>query len=181
MGGPTLTLPVVLALWELECCQPHATVGDEWSAMLVMAVGDPWWIQYATEPVSDDVRNLGVVDVEGVVLRPAEAGRRVGLVAAGPVRFTAAYVTAGQHSFRGVMHHEAHGGGGDDLFAAEVECVGTVRRIQGVSYRYEERPGVEEGIVPVAQEPPVELTSTDGARKFSEYLLTIEFQPGAVE
>jgi hypothetical protein len=177
-----LTLPVTLDSGDLECCQPHATVGEEWTALLALDDGDPWWLQFATEPVPQGTRDFGVIELEGVVLRPALRPHDLGLVATGPVRLSVRGVGAGQRQFRGVIRHEAHGGGPEGVLASEIECVGTVRRIQGVSYRYEDGHD-EEGPVPIAQEPPVDLQSTaeDEYFSFSNYLLTIEFQPGAAE
>ena len=174
-----ITLPVMLDSWELECCQPHATVGEEWTALMVLDLGGPWWLRYATGPVPDDVRSFGVVELEGVVLRPAPRPHDLGLVATGPVRFAASVMAADQHLFRGVIRHEAHGGGPEGVLGTEIECTGTVRRIQGVAYRHESQLlDGEEGMVPVAQEPPVDLRSTaDG--QFDTYVLTIEFLPGA--
>ena len=174
----SITLPVMLDSWELECCQPDAVVGEPWTAFLVLGAAEPGWLEYATDPVPDSVRDFGVVEFVGTVLRPAPRAEHAGLVATGPVRVAVVDVRGDQQRFRGVLQHEVHGQV-EGVLSTENECTGIVRRIQGIAFRREEKLwDGEPASVPVAQEPPVDLEST-ATRGYDTYALTIEFAPGA--
>jgi hypothetical protein len=174
-------LPVWVSTWEFECCQPDAAVGEPWTAYLFLREGDPWWIEYATTPVADNVLAFGRVAFDGVVLRPASGPNGAALVAHGPVRLAVPGTTdATSTRFEGVIEHEGHGGGdADGIGDYDVECTGIVRAVHGIAHQYEPRLLDEgEGMVPVGQAPPIACESTRD-RAFDTYVVTIEFGPGA--
>lgn len=169
-----LHLIIWAASWELECCQPVATVGKPWlAARLRLAPADPWWPQYARGPVAPEVISLGVVELEGVGERAA-VGQRPAFSASGACRSSCP--TSPRWAPRGcgagcgwtpttAGGHEAVKGEA----AGALERRGTVRRVRGIPLVYETRGHLH---VPTGQEPPVELPSTSSAR-FPEFLIDL--------
>ena len=150
-------LPVWVATWEYECCQPDASVGAAWKGSVFLHGAEPWW---ATEPSSlpPEVLQLGVVDLEVRVLRPAPGVGGAALVAADDIRLGAVGLdlSDGPQRIVGRVVFEGHvGPGGVDL--DEVECHGTVRRVRRVPLLRENRDGMW---VPIRQLPPVDVDST---------------------
>ena len=83
-----MRVPIWVAAFELECCQPDATVGEPWTAsVVVLKSADPWWAEYAAEPVPEEIRTMGVVDLEGTTAS-ATLHARAGIVDIGPVSYT---------------------------------------------------------------------------------------------
>jgi hypothetical protein len=170
----SITLPVWVSTDEFECCHADAVVGEPWTANLHLEAGDPWWIEHATEPVPESVRTFGSVSLEGTVLRAAADSRHSALVAVGPVHVAVLGATT-ETRFSGFLVHEGHGPVEPGIGDYEVECTGVVRAVHGIKYRFDRRLlDGEDTWVPVAQDPPVECTSTE-ARHFDTYVLTIEF------
>ena len=135
-------------------------------------------MEHATQAVPEEVRNLGVIEFDGTVLRPAADEWHAGLVETAPIRVAVSGVAAGQEHFRGVLEHAVHGAD-EGVLEYENACTGVVRRIQGIAFRREDKLwDGEPAFLPVAQEPPVDLESTI-TRGFDTYVLTIEFGPGA--
>ena len=63
-----MKLPIWIASWEIECCQPDAIIGKTWTTYPFLNPGTlPWWAGHATTPIPDDVISLGTIDMPGTV------------------------------------------------------------------------------------------------------------------
>lgn len=174
-----MQVPIWVSAFELECCQPDATVGEEWVAsVVVLKPPEPWWAQHWPEPVSEEVLTLGVAELEGtaasVTLHSRSAivdvgGGRVivpGVPSEGPA------VISGRLWLDAHEHPEHQGVPG-------LEWRGMVERILGIRLLY--RPVTVYRAIPFRQEPPVELRSTSDRRDpamidrgFAEFLVYLE-------
>ncbi|MGH9280494.1 MAG: hypothetical protein ACRD12_20670 [Acidimicrobiales bacterium] len=168
-----MIIPIWVASWEIECCQPEAVVGQGWAApFLKLLPPEPWWREYASGQITAEIEALGVVDLDGEVVREstddAPAVFRSGavrVVVRGPLDPDATHV-------RGRLLFEGHDGPGvgPGVSHDKLECRGIARRVRGIPLLYELRDGTH---VPVAQDEPVDLTST-ADRRFPEYLIELE-------
>ena len=179
-----MLLYVWLSAWEMECCQPELTVGDTWGGSFYLRPAEPWWTQYAKEPLASEVRDLGVVEFDGDVLRPARKDTDAAYVSLGSASVGVIGATrAGHQHFRGRLDFEGHGGGEPGTELDDLDCVGTVRRVRGISYVYgpnEVDPDDEEmAQVPTAQNAPRDLQTTfdrtfTGGHEFGTYLIDLD-------
>ncbi len=174
-----MQLPIWVSAFELECCQPDATVGDPWVASVVgLKPADPWWAQHSPDPVPDSVRSLGVVELEGAAASTTLHARSA-IVDLGGVRVIVPGVTGnGTVSVRGRLWLDAHEHP-EYQNVPGLEWRGIVRRIRGIRLLYQ--PVTVYLAIPVRQEPPVELRSTSNRkdpamldRGFSEFLIDLE-------
>ncbi|HYN99494.1 MAG TPA: DUF6578 domain-containing protein [Actinomycetota bacterium] len=174
-----MQVPIWVSAWELECCQPDATVGERWTASLVgLKPPEPWWAQHAPQPIPDDVRSLGVVNLTGTAVSTT-LHERSKIVDVGGYRVivpgapnTREIAVNGRLWLDGHEHPEYQG-------AAGLEWTGVVRRIRGIRLIYQ--PVTVYLAIPVRQEEPVDLTSTSDRndprmsdRGFSEFLIDLE-------
>ena len=156
-----MTVPVWVQSWEFECCQPDVSVGQQWDATVVLRPPEPWWEHFASSPLSENVRHLGVAEV-GIVTRPD-----------GVLHVTMDEPAATR--FRGRLVFDAHNVSDDEQ---QVVITGVVRRIRGVELTQAMRPG--EVIVPVGQSEPVDVSATGPgtdepvAREFTEFIIDVE-------
>jgi len=173
-----MNLPIWVSAWELECCQPDATVGEPWVASVVgLKPPDPWWAEHAPEPVPDEVRSLGVVNLEGTAASVTLHARSA-IVDLGGVRVIVPGVrSSGRVPVNGRLRLDAHEHP-EYQGAQGLEWNGMVTRIRGIRLIYQ--PVTVYLAIPVRQENPVELHSTsdpnDAAmadRGFSEFLIDI--------
>lgn len=162
-------IPVWVASWEIECCQPEAVVGQEWAApFLRLAPPEPWWLAHASAPIPPEVEALGVVELDGAVVRDAASGALATCRSGDLCIVTPSPMTADAGRIRGRLWFESHGGPG--VSEDRLECRGVVRRVRGIPLVYELR---ERTQVPVAQAEPVDLASTT-EHGFPEYLIDLE-------
>lgn len=174
-----MNVPIWVSAWELECCQPDATVGEPWvSSVVGLKPPDPWWAEHAPEPVPDEVRKLGVVDLEGTAAS-VTLHERSAIVDLGGVRVIVEGVrSSGQVSVNGRLWLDAHEH--PEYQGAEgLEWRGVVTRIRGIRLIYQ--PVTVYLAIPVRQEAPVDLRSTSDRRDpamtdrgFSEFLIDLE-------
>ena len=174
-----MLLCVWVAAWEFECCQPDLTVGDTWGGAFYLSAAEPWWSKYASSPLPREVRDFGVVEFDGDVIRPARSDSDAAFVAVGAARVGVFGATASGHQhFRGRLDFEGHGGGGYEI--DDLDCAGTVTRIRGVSYTYAPTDSVDdEGMAPVAQNEPRDLQTTfnpeaTGGHEFGIFLIDLD-------
>ncbi|MEX0790587.1 MAG: DUF6578 domain-containing protein [Actinomycetota bacterium] len=173
-----MRVPIWVSAWELECCQPNATVGERWTVSPIgLKPPDPWWAEHAPGPVPDDVLALGVVTLDGTaasttlhdrstivdlggnrVIVPGGGGREVRL--------------HGRLWLDGHEHPEYQGASG-------LEWTGIVRRIRGIRLVYQ--PVTVYLAIPVEQMKPVDLSSTSEINDprladhgFAEFLIDLE-------
>jgi hypothetical protein len=173
-------VPIWISSWEIECCQPEASVGHEWVGPALWLRGsEPWWRKYVDAPLPPEVETLGVADLEGEVVVPAGSTDRPGVFRVGTLEILVPEArTVGRQSIRGRLHAQSHQGPTEPGFG--LHCRGVVRRVRGIPLVYELRDVVK---VPVAQGKPVELQSTGAGRPpdylpgvapFPEFLIDLE-------
>lgn len=155
-------------------------MGQPWVASIVgLRPPEPWWAEHAREPVPEEVRSLGVIDLQGspdsVTLNSQSTIVSVGSGLRVVVPGSAAGDPVPVHGRLWLDAHEYPEYAG----AQDLQWRGTVRRILGIRLIYE--PVTVYLAIPVRQEPPVELGSTAGDsspgtadRDFSEYLIELE-------
>ena len=174
-----MRVPIWVAAFELECCQPDATVGEPWTAsVVVLKSADPWWAEYAPEPVPEEIRTMGVVDLEGTTAS-ATLHARAGIVDIGPFRVIVPGATGtGPLRVRGRLWLDAHEHP-EFQQASGLRWQGVVRRILGIQLVY--RPVTVYRAIPIRQKAPVLLGSTSDRRDpamadraFSEFLIEVE-------
>jgi hypothetical protein len=174
-------LYVWVEAWEIECCQPELTVGDTWGGDFYLRAAEPWWSKYASGPVPTEVRDFGVVEFDGDVIRPARSDSDAAFVAVGAARVGVFGATAsGLQHFRGRLESENHGGGGYEIDG--LNCEGTITRIRGVSYTYAPKDSndeLEATHVPIAQNEPRDLQTTfnaaaTGGHEFGLFLIDLD-------
>jgi hypothetical protein len=156
-------------------------VGDTWGGAFYLRPADPWWSKYAGDPLPAEVRDFGVVEFDGDVLRPARSDSEAAFVAVGAARVGVMGATApGRQHFRGRFESESHGGGGCEI--DDLDCEGTITRVRGISYTYAPNDSDDDEeltIVPVAQNEPRDLQTTfnpasTGGHEFSRFLIDLE-------
>jgi hypothetical protein len=174
-----MRVPIWVSAFELECCQPDATVGEQWVASaVVLKPPEPWWAKHSPEPVPDEVLTLGVASLEGtaasVTLHSRSAIVDVGcgrvivpeVASAGPVAvYGRLWLDAHEHpEYQGV---------------AGLGWSGVVERIRGIRLVYQ--PVTVYRAIPIRQEAPVELKSTSDRndpamldRAYAEFLIDLE-------
>lgn len=174
-----MNVPIWVAAWELECCQPDATVGERWAASVVgLKPPEPWWAEHAPEPLPEEVLALGAVDLEGTAASVTLHARSA-IVDVGGGRV----IVPGARSSRVVPVHgrlwlDAHEH--PEYQGAEgLKWTGVVSRIRGIRLIYQ--PVTVYLAIPVRQEAPVDLRSTSDRkdramadRGFSEFLIDLE-------
>lgn len=173
-----MRVPIWVSAVELECCQPDATVGESWVASVVgLKPADPWWAEHSPEPVPDEVRSMGVVDLEGTAAS-ATLHARAAIVDVGGFRVVVPGARTGAVPVRGRLRLDAHEYP-EFQGVAGLQWEGVVRRISGIRLVYQ--PVTVYLAIPVRQEPPVDLASTSGRkdplmadREFSEFLIELE-------
>jgi hypothetical protein len=174
-----MRVPIWVSAWELECCQPNATVGDRWTISLVgLKPPEPWWAVHVPDPIPDEVRELGVVRLWGTTASTTLHERST-IVDLGGYRVIMPGSGSGPEVelhgrlwLDGHEHPEYQGTPG-------LQWTGTVRRIRGIRLRYQ--PVTVYLAIPVEQYEPVELRSTSDRhepeladRAFSEFLIDLE-------
>ena len=170
-GGPVVIrdpypfpviVPVFVSAWEIDCCQPDATVGEEWTACLFLFPARPWWAREGEQASADP--QLGLVDLEVNVVRPASTDESMALVDAGAIRLGVRGLRAtGSHRLQGRVVSEWHGPDPEGGQLEEVACRGVVRRVRLVPVEYE--PRGDRAWFPVAELPAVEVRSTAERRR----------------
>src|SRR5436309_12628213 len=104
-------MPVWAATWEFECCQPEAVVRHAWDAALFLHQPRPWWA-LADAAIEPAVCDLGVVELDVDVIRPAPHPDGAALLGVGAVRLggVGMDLSAGSHHVRGRLVFEGHVG-----------------------------------------------------------------------
>lgn len=174
-----MRVPIWVSAWELECCQPNATVGERWTVSVVgLKPPEPWWARHAPDPVPNEVLELGVVRLTGTTASTT-LHERSRIVDLGGYRVIMPGAGGGPEVeihgrlwLDGHEHPEYQGTPG-------LEWAGTVRRIRGIRLRYQ--PVTVYLAIPVEQHEPVELKSTSDRDEpgpadhgFSEFLIDLE-------
>lgn len=174
-----MEIPIWVSAWELECCQPHATVGEPWVASVVgLKPPEPWWAEHAPDPVPQDVLTLGVVTLQGVAVSRSLHTRSAIVDLGGYRVIVPGGGASGEMPVSGRLWLDAHEH--PEYRGVEgLEWRGTVRRIRGIRLIYQ--PVTVYLAIPVRQEEPVELRSTSDRkdpamldRGFSEFLIDLE-------
>ncbi|MFN2608578.1 MAG: hypothetical protein ABR511_11920 [Acidimicrobiales bacterium] len=157
-----MVLPVFAAAWELECCQPEATVGQAWSACLFLNPPVPWWTEEDDEGASESA--LGVMELDVDVLRGAEGDEAMALADAGPVCLGVKGLReTGRRLLCGRISSEWHGPGPEGVSLGDVECTGNVRRVRLFPIAFERRG--DRAWFPVEELSPVDVRSTGDRRR----------------
>lgn len=174
-----MNVPIWVSAWELECCQPDATVGERWVASVIgLRPPEPWWAEHAPDPIPEEVRSLGVVDMEGTAASRTLHSRST-IVDIGGSRVIVPDVTgSGIVKVHGRLWLDAHEH--PEYRGTEgLVWTGVVRRIRGIRLIYQ--PVTVYLAIPVRQEKPVELSSTSDRndpamsdRGFSEFLIDLD-------
>lgn len=176
-----MVIPIWVSAVELECCQPSATVGDIWVAsVVVLRPPDPWWSEHAPDPVPDEVRTMGVVEMEGVAASTTLRARTAIVDINGKRVIVPGKVGGGAVAVHGRLWLDAHEH--PEYRRMEgLEWRGMVRRIRGIRLKYQ--PVTVYLAIPVSQEEVVDLTSTNGRvdsamqdRGFAEFLIDLEIE-----
>ena len=174
-----MRVPIWVSAFELECCQPDATVGEEWVAsVVVLKPANPWWARHSPEPVPDEVRRLGVVDLDGTASSVTLHARSAIVDVGGAPVVVPGVTSPGPVKVQGRLWLDAHEHP-EYQAMKQLEWHGTVRRIRGVRLVYQ--PVTVYLAIPIRQEPPVELMSTSARRDpamadrgFAEFLVDLE-------
>lgn len=164
-----MILPIWVASWEIECCQPDAIVGQPWAAPFVrLGPPEPWWIGYADTPPPADVMELGVTELEGEVAK-ASTDQHPGVFRTEAFRVVVpGPLPADTRQLRGRLGFEGHDGPGVE--DQRLDISGIVRRVRGIPLVYEVRDRMH---IPIGQDAPVDVDSTT-VRGFPEYLVDVE-------
>lgn len=158
-----MILPVFVANWELDCCQPEARIGEEWTGCLFLDPPTPWWVQDQNEGTSSEP-GFGAIEVDVDVLRMATTDEAMALVDAGPARLGVKGLRGtGRHRLRGRISSWWHGPDPEGVQLQEVACRGVVRRVRLVPVEFERRG--ERSWFPVAELAPIDVRSTDERRR----------------
>lgn len=167
-----MILPIWVASWEIECCQPDATVGEPWAAPFVLLMPpEPWWIEYVDIPPPAEVMELGVVELDGEVTSETTA-EHPGVFQADTLRVVVrSPLTFGTRELRGRLSFEGHDGPG--MPDKKLKVGGTVRRVRGIPLRYELR---DRRRVPIGQDDALDIESTI-VRGLPEFLVDLELNP----
>lgn len=151
-----------VSAWEMDCCQPDATVGEAWSGCLFLLPPRPWWVQRGDH--WSDEPDLGVVEFDVEVVRSAMADDAMALIDAGPVRFGMEGLRGkGRRRVRGRVISEWHGPDPKGVKLEEVACEGLVRRVRLVPVEFERRG--EKAFHPTARLAPIDVRSTSERRR----------------
>ncbi len=146
----------------MDCCQPDATVGEEWSGCLFLYPPKPWWAE-DRERWGDDPE-LGVIELDVDVVRSARSDDAMALVDAGDLRLGVKGLRGkGRRRVRGRVMSEWHGPDPKGVKLEEVACKGVVHRVRLVPIEFERRG--EKAFYPIAQLAPVEVHSTSERRR----------------
>jgi hypothetical protein len=174
-----MQIPIWVSAWELECCQPDATVGEPWVASVIgVKPPKPWWVEHTAETVPEDVLTLGVVNLQGVAVSRS-LHTRSAIVDLGGYRVIVPEArSSGPVNVSGRLWLDAHEH--PEYRGVEgLEWKGVVRRIRGIRLIYQ--PVTVYLAIPVRQEEPVELRSTSDRkdpamqdRGFSEFLIDLD-------
>jgi len=157
------------------------TIGDTWGGSFYLRSAEPWWSRYARGPVPAEVRDFGVVEFDGEVIRPARSDSDAAFVALGASRVGVMGATVhGTQHFRGRLEFEGHGGGGYEI--DDLDCAGAVTRVRGLSYTYAPNDSFDDEEmmhVPVAQNEPRDLRTTfnrgaTGGHESGIYLIDLD-------
>jgi len=155
-----MILPIWVATWELDCCQPDAVVGESWRASVFLHPGPPWWVSEYGRRLPPEHDELGVLEVDVDVVRPAPAPEGAALARVDGASIGVVGLQGmGKHHLRGRCIFEGHTGP-DGVALDEVECRGIVRRVRRVPLLYE--PRGKRMWVPLAQLDPIDVHSTLG-------------------
>jgi hypothetical protein len=151
-----MKLPIWIASWEIECCQPDAIVGTEWTTYPFVNAGSlPWWVEKATQPIPAEVAEFGTITLTGTI---ANHDDRTTITTSGitlPI-----HGTPPKPPFDARLVVDAHT---DTTFPV----TGVVERVLGIKYK-------RINGWPIAQFPATELRSTSERQDgFDEYLVTL--------
>ena len=153
-----MILPIWVATWELDCCQPDAVVGERWRGSVFLHPGPQWWVSEYNRQLPPEHKDLGVVELDVDVVRPTPAPEGAALARVEGVSIGVLGLQAmGKHHVRGTCIFEGHTGP-DGVALEEVECRGIVRRVRRVPLVYE--PRGRRMWVPLAQLDPIDVHST---------------------
>lgn len=151
-----MILPIWLSDWELGCCPLHATRGEPWSASVFLHPGEPWWVKENGGTLDPAQAEVGEVELDLDVVRPAPGPDGAALATDGTIHVgLIGVVSLGRRRVKGRLMFEGHDGP-EGVTLDEVECHGTVRRVRRVPIVYELRGPW----VPVGQLAPIEVDST---------------------
>lgn len=177
-----MNVQIWVSAWELECCQPDATVGEPWVASVVgLRPPEPWWAKHAPDPIPRETLNLGVTDLEGrAASRTLHTESTIVDVGGGRV-VVPGWTGEGPVKVHGRLWLDAHEypeyRGVDGLVWS-----GIVQRIRGIRLVF--RPVTVYLAIPIRQEEPVEMSSTSGRddpvasdRGFTEFLIDLKTGP----
>lgn len=153
-----MIVPVFVSAWEMDCCQPEATVGEEWtSGCLFLIPPTPWWAREGERASAEP--ELGVIELDVDVVRPAGTDESMALVDAGAVRMGVKGLRGtGRRRLRGRVMSDWHAPDVEGVNLAEVAFEGLVRRVRLVPIEYERRG--DRSWFPVAELAPVDVRST---------------------
>ena len=151
-----MKLPIWIASWEIECCQPDAIVGTSWTTYPFVNIGSqPWWAEHATQPIPAEIAELGTITLTGTI---ATHGDRATITSRGltlPI-----HGAAPKPPFVARLIVDAHT---DKTFPV----TGIVERVLGINYQRKDS-------WRIAQLPATEIRSTSGLHNtFDEYLVTL--------
>jgi hypothetical protein len=155
-------VPVFVSAWEMDCCQPDATVGEEWTGNLFFYPPKPWWLDEGGQGDADP--ELGVIELDVDIRRSASSEEAMALVDAGDLLLGVKGLRGkGRRRVRGRVISEWHGPDPDGVKLAEVACQGLVRRVRLVPIEFERRG--ERSFYPVARLPAIDARSTSERRR----------------
>ena len=151
-----MKLPIWIASWEIECCQPDATIGTDWTTYPFVNIGSqPWWAEKATQPIPAEVAELGTITLTGTI---ANHGDRTTITTRGITLPIHGETPSPPFSARLVV--DAHT---DTTFP----ITGIVEHVLGINYQ-------RKNGWPITQLPATELHSTSERHDgFDEYLITL--------
>lgn len=157
-----MIVPVFVSAWEMDCCQPDATVGEQWQGCLFLYPPKPWWVQEGDQ-WSDDPE-MSVIELDVDVVRSATSDDAMALVDAGAIRLGIEGLRGkGRRRVRGRVSSEWHGPDPKGVKLEEVAAEGIVRRVRLVPIEFERRG--EKAFYPVARLSPIEVRSTSERRR----------------
>lgn len=154
-----MIVPVWVAAWELDCCQPDAEVGSAWSVSLSFRPGiEPWWADEYGVVLSEEQRVLGRVDLDVALVAAGDNP----VYRSGSIHFHApAELLPGPHTGR--ISLDAHPTDGHSL--TQVTCSGMETAISVVPIRYERRGAQFEPADQLDQIPASTTLARDGVRQ----------------
>lgn len=118
--------------------------------------GEPWWVQEYGGTLDPEQAEVGTVELDLDVVRPAPGPDDAALATDGTIHVgLVGAVSLGRRRVKGRLEFEGHEGP-EGVKLEEVECHGTVRRVHRVPIVYELRGPW----VPVGQLAPIEVDST---------------------